>query len=48
MNVWIKRIAPFERKISIVNYGISALNFQFVNSLALYLSYLLDKMGIRL
>jgi len=27
MNVWIKRIVPFERKLSIVNYGISALNF---------------------
>jgi len=34
MNVWIKRIIQFERKPSIVSYGISALNFQFVNSLA--------------
>jgi len=34
MNVWIKRIISFERKASIMSYGISALNFQFVNSLA--------------
>jgi len=47
MNIWIKSIIPFERKPSIVRYGISALNYQFVNRLDLCPSYLLDKMVIR-